>query len=358
MSSGTVTLSIGRRLIPLGFVLVAALSYQIVVFPNFLQSLLVERGWDLSPGGAGLVGSMIFPGMLAGAIASVPLARRLGRRRATLASVLWLTLWSGVCAVAAAPWQLGLLRMLTGIGVGVGVPLTLGLAQDITKRYKIALGIVSFGMPVAGLVTQNVMGALAVEDAWRLMTAVGAGVGLIALALSLWLLPRGTDMSVLAPVRAGRRGPSRRIAVWMGIGLVGANLIAWWGLTGLTSADLRFNAVLNAGAIVAIFAVTGVAIHRGQKLTSLSRTVRATLAFVLINPPTAVVTVIMLVNVAAGQSAGFVLTMFGVVIADCFCRALTLSVAPRVFESLPRPPAQKAGPTAPVPQPLHPGADR
>ncbi|MFJ9249628.1 MFS transporter [Streptomyces sp. NPDC101776] len=358
MSSGTVTPSIGRRLIPLGFVLVAALSYQIVVFPNFLQSLRAEPGWDLSPGGAGLVGSMIFLGMMAGATAAVPLARCLGRRRATLASFLWLTLWSGACAVAATPWQLGFLRMLTGIGVGAAVPLTLGLAQDITKRFKIALGIVSFGMPVAGLATQNTMGTLAVEDAWRLMTAVGAGVGLIALALSLWLLPRGTDMSVLAPVRAVHRKPGRRVVVWMGIGLIGANLIAWSALTGLTSADLRFNAVLNAGAIVAIFAVAGVAIHRSETPTSLSRTVRATVAFVLINPPTAVVTVIMLVNVAAGKSAGFVLTMLGVVIADCYCRSLTLSVAPRVFEDIPRPPGQKAGPTAPVPQPLHPGSDR
>ncbi|WP_405867902.1 MFS transporter [Streptomyces sp. NBC_01515] len=358
MSSGTVTPPVGRSLALLGVVLVAAQSFQLVVFPNFLKSLLAEPGWHLSPSDAGLIGSMVYLGMPAGAAAAGPLARRLGRRNATLAAVLWLTLWSGACAVAVIPWQLGFLRMLAGIGMGVAMPLILSFAKDATTRSKRALGTVLFGMPAAAIIAQSIVTRLPVEGAWRLLTAVGAGVGIIALALSLWLLPGGTGMSGLAGHEAGHLNPIPRMAMWTGIGLIGANLIAWSGLTGLTSTDLRFNAVLNAGAFIAIFAAAGLAIHRTETPTSLSGTVRATAAFVLIYPPTFITILITVLNlVAPGDNTAFVLMLIGVWIVDGYCRALALSVAPGVFEALPRPKAQADGHIAPVPQPLRPGSE-
>lgn len=339
MSSGTVTPRVGRGVVPLGLVLLAAQSYQIVVFPNFLKSLLAEPGWHLSPGSAGLIGSTVFPGMLAGATATVPLARRLGRRQATLSAVLWLTLWSGACAVAAAPWQLGFLRMLTGIGLGAAAPLILSFVQDVATRARRALGIVMLGMPIAAIVPQLIVSTLPVEGAWRLLTAMGAGLGIIALALSLWLLPRDTQMPVLAPGQAGHRTPTRRIAVWIGIGLIGADLVAWSGLTGLTPAYLRFSAALDVGVLIAIFAVAGAAIRQRETPNSL----RATLAFLLITPSTVVMILATVLNFAIGYGFAVVLTLFGVWIADCYNRSLTLSVAPRVFEALPRPTAQEVG---------------
>ncbi|QOV34177.1 MFS transporter [Streptomyces ferrugineus] len=126
----------------------AAQTFQIVVFPNLLEALRAEPGRHLSPGGAGLIGSMIFPAMSAGAIAAVPLARRLGRQRATLTALLWSTLWSGACPVAGAHWQLGLLRILTGIGTGLAIPLVLSFARDATARRKHAILLVLLGVPV------------------------------------------------------------------------------------------------------------------------------------------------------------------------------------------------------------------
>ncbi|MER7930115.1 MFS transporter [Streptomyces sp. NPDC096057] len=336
----------------------AAQTYQIVVFPNLLKSLRAEPGWHLSPGDAGLIGSMIFPAMLAGTTAAVPLARRLGRRRATLTAFLWSTLWSGVCAVAATPWQLGLFRILTGIGMGVAVPLVLSFAQDITAKNKHAILLVLLGVPVAGVATQLVSSALPVEDTWRLMMTLGAVVGAIGLALSLWLLPPGTDMFVLTPVHVRHRRPNRQIAGWIGIALIGTDLIAWSGLTGLASADLRFAAALHAGVVIGIFAVAGVAVRRSEALTSLSQTVRATAAFLLINPPTAVMILVVVLNIVAGKGLPIVLVLFGVWIADAYSRTLTLSVAPRVFEGFPSPTARETEHTTSVPQPLRSGSDR
>ncbi|MFF5143057.1 MFS transporter [Streptomyces sp. NPDC013157] len=366
MSSGTVTPPVSRGLVPLATLLVTTQSYQIVVFPNFLHSLLAEPGWHLSPGGAGLVGSTVFLGILAGAVAAVPLARLLGRRRATLASILWLTSWSGAGALAAAPWQLGLLRMIAGIGMGVAFPLILSFLHDaagratrargdVAARAKGMLPFVLVGMPIAGIITQNVAGALPVQDGWRLLTAMGAGLGIAALALSALLLPRGSDTVGLAPDQAGQREPSRRFIVGMGIGLLAVNLIAWSGLTGLRSADLRFNTALNAGAVVALVAISGVAIRRRKPRTPLRQTVCATLVFLLFNPATVVVTVVSAACLLAGQSLAFVMTLVGVWIADGYCRALAISVAPRVLYALPHRAVKETGDTAPVPQPLGPG---
>ncbi|MFF0087028.1 hypothetical protein ACFYR1_46320 [Streptomyces canus] len=190
---------------------------------------------------------------------------------------------------------------------------------------------------------------------------MGAGLGIIALALCLWLLPRGTDVSVLAPDQAGHRKPSRRVIVWTGALVIGANVIAWSGLTGLASVDLRFNAALNAGAVVSIFVVTGTAIHRSETSTSRSGTARATMAFILLYPPTTVLTAAVVLSLLAGQPVSFVMPLIGVWIADGYCRSLTLCVAPRVLDGLPRPALQEhvgaiaeAGHIAPLPPPFRP----
>ncbi|MFF7521897.1 MFS transporter [Streptomyces pseudovenezuelae] len=371
MPSDTVTPPVGRSLVPLGLLLLATQSYQLVAFPNVLDSLRTEPGWHLSPSTAGLIGSTAFLGVLAGMHAAMPLARRLGLRRTTLAALLWLTLWSGVSALATAPWQLGFLRMLAGIGTGLAFPLTLSLVKESATRIgaarqdaapegrrtraaaatraRRALLIAPLGIPIAGFVTQNTAGALPTENAWRLLTAFGAGLGIIALALCLWLLPRGADMSVPALGHDGLRRPSRPVIVWTAVVVIGANLIAWSGLTGLDSVDLRFNAALSAGAVVAIFVVTTMAIHRSEMSTSRSGTARAAMAFILLYPPTAVLTLAVVLSLLAGQPLSFVMPLIGVWIADGYCRSLTLSVAPRVLDAFPHPALQEhAGTVADV----------
>ncbi|WP_329288508.1 MFS transporter [Streptomyces pseudovenezuelae] len=384
MPSDTVTPPVGRSLVPLGLLLLATQSYQLVAFPNVLDSLRTEPGWHLSPSTAGLIGSTAFLGVLAGMHAAMPLARRLGLRRTTLAALLWLTLWSGVSALATAPWQLGFLRMLAGIGTGVAFPLTLSLVKESATRIgaarqaaapegrrthaaaatraRRALLIAPLGIPIAGFVTQNTAGVLPTENAWRLLTAFGAGLGVIALALCLWLLPRGADMYVLDPGHDGLRKPSRPVIVWTAVVVTGANLIAWSGLTGLDSVDLRFNAALSAGAVVAIFVVTAMAIHRSETSTSRSGTARATMAFILLYPPTTVLTLAVVLSLLAGQPLSFVMPLIGVWIADGYCRSLTLGVAPRVLDAFPHPALQEhagtvadAGHITQLPPPFNPG---
>ncbi|MFE9324258.1 MFS transporter [Nocardia sp. NPDC006982] len=339
-------------------VLVAAQSFQIIVFPSFLQALLTEPGWHLSPRDAGLIGSTVFLGMLAGATTAVPLARRLGRRRATLAAVLWSTLSSGACALATAPWQLGFLRMLAGIGMGAAIVLILGFAKDAAAKNKWAFGIALFGMPVVGIVTPPIMGELAVDGAWRVMTVIGAGVGSIAFALAVWLLPHGADISIVALDGRSRATSTSRVVVWTSIGLIGATVIAWSSFREFGPAYLGFGTVLDTGVVITLFVVAGTAIHRHETPGSLARTVRATAAFVLINPPTFITLFVVVVVGAVSKDITGVMTLFGAWIADSYSRSLTLSVTPEVFEALPRPTAHRVDHTTPVPHDIRPRSDR
>ncbi|MFI7665721.1 MFS transporter [Nocardia sp. NPDC049526] len=358
MSSGTVPHPISRSLALLGVILVAAQSFQIIVFPSFLQALLTEPGWHLSPRDAGLIGSTVFLGMLAGATTAVPLARRLGRRRATLAAVLWSTLSSGACALATAPWQLGFLRMLAGIGMGAAIVLILGFAKDAAAKNKWAFGIALFGMPVVGIVTPPIMGELAVDGAWRAMTVIGAGVGSIAFALAVWFLPHGADISIVALDGRSRATSTSRVVVWTSIGLIGATVIAWSSFREFGPAYLGFGTVLDTGVVITLFVVAGTAIHRHETPGSLARTVRATAAFVLINPPTFITLFVVVVLGAVSKDITGVMTLFGAWIADSYSRSLTLSVTPDVFEALPRPTAHRVDHTTPVPHDIRPRSDR
>ncbi|WP_030434833.1 MFS transporter [Actinoplanes subtropicus] len=365
MSSDTVTPPVSRGLIPVVTVLVIAQSYQIVAFPNFLRSLLAEPGWHLSPGGAGLIGSTVFLGILAGTAAAAPLARRFGRRPATLAAILWLTLWSGVSALATAPWQLGLLRMIAGIGMGAAYPLILSFLHDAAARANRARADVAtrarrtlifalIGMPIAGIITQTATGAVPVQHGWRLLTAMGAGLGIVVLALSARLLPAGTGTFAVNAGRAGHHKPSLRVVLAMGLGLIAVSLIAWSGFTRLSSADVRFNAVLEAGAVVALFAISGLAIRRRQTPVPNWQTVRDTLTFVMFNPATAVVIVIVVLDILGVVGTPFVVVALGVWIADGYCRAVALSMVPHVLYTSAEPTVQETGHTSPARQPPRP----
>ncbi|WP_328715215.1 MFS transporter [Nocardia salmonicida] len=336
----------------------AAQSFQIIVFPSFLQALLTEPGWHLSPRDAGLIGSTIFLGMLAGATTAVPLAQRFGRRRATLAAVLWLTLSSGACALATAPWQLGFLRMLAGIGMGAAIVLILGFANDATAENKGAFGIALFGMPVVGIVTPPIMGELAVDGAWRVMTVIGAGVGSIAFALAVWLLPHGADISIVTVDIRNRATSTSRVVVWTSIGLIGATVIVWSSFRDFGPASLGFGTVLNTGVVITLFVVAGTAIHRHETPGSLARTVRTTVAFVLINPPTFITVFVVVVVGAFSKDTTVVMTLFGAWIADSYGRSLTFSITPDVFEALPRSTTHKVDHTTPVPHDVRPRYDR
>src|ERR1700688_837007 len=94
--------------------------YALVLSPA-LTELLPKSGMDGSPANVGLVGSILFALFLVGWGLSFiwgPIADRFGRARVLAASVLVYAVFTGAAALSESVWQLGLFRLLAGIGIG------------------------------------------------------------------------------------------------------------------------------------------------------------------------------------------------------------------------------------------------
>ena len=94
--------------------------YALVLSPA-LTELLPKSGMASTPSNVGFVGSVMFAIFLVGwglAFIWGPIADRFGRVRVLAASVLVYAVFTGAAACAENVWQLGLFRLLAGIGIG------------------------------------------------------------------------------------------------------------------------------------------------------------------------------------------------------------------------------------------------
>ena len=94
--------------------------YALVLSPA-LTELLPKSGIAKTPENIGLAGSILFALFLVGWGLSFiwgPIADRFGRTRVLAATVFAYAIFTGAAALAVNVWQLGLFRLLAGIGIG------------------------------------------------------------------------------------------------------------------------------------------------------------------------------------------------------------------------------------------------
>src|SRR6202789_3636633 len=94
--------------------------YALVLSPA-LTELLPKSGMDGSPANVGFAGSILFALFLVGwglAFIWGPIADRFGRTRVLAASVLMYAVFTGAAALSQNVWELGLFRLLAGLGIG------------------------------------------------------------------------------------------------------------------------------------------------------------------------------------------------------------------------------------------------
>lgn len=94
--------------------------YALVLSPA-LSELLPKSGFAKTPENVGLAGSILFALFLVGWGLSFlwgPIADRFGRTRVLAATVMAYAVFTGAAALAENVWQLGLFRLLAGIGIG------------------------------------------------------------------------------------------------------------------------------------------------------------------------------------------------------------------------------------------------
>jgi len=162
--------------------------YALVLSPA-LTELLPKSGMDGSAANVGMVGSILFALFLVGwglAFVWGPIADRFGRTRVLAASVLVYAVFTGAAALSHNVWQLGLFRLLAGIGIGgewalAGTYVAEAWPED---RRKMGAGYLQTGYYTGFFLAAALNFTVGARFGWRAMFLCG----LVPVLLSLYII--------------------------------------------------------------------------------------------------------------------------------------------------------------------------
>ena len=148
----------------------------------------ITTEWGLSKTELGYVFSAGLAGMTLGCFFIAPLADRIGRRKVFLISLILIT--SGMLLVAAcnAYYQLLILRLITGLGIGGILPTMAATAAEFSnnKNRDFNVGLVQAGWPVGAILTGFFCAYAIPEFGWRLAFLFAGGVSFLML-VGVWI---------------------------------------------------------------------------------------------------------------------------------------------------------------------------
>jgi MFS transporter, AAHS family, benzoate transport protein len=288
-------------------------GYDLVVYGTVLSTFLRDphQIGPVTPALGGVLGSYALVGVLVGALLAGTLSDVLGRRKLMLMSYAWFSVGMGVTALTTTASGFGLMRFVTGLGVGALVATTGAIVSEFAPPGKKNLcnAIVYSGVPFGSLLAALLAIVLLATIGWRGMFWVGALpiVTLLPLALlkmpesPTWLLSRGRVREARAisertgipltetPPPAAPDGVRRERVGFAGLFSAGnalaAILLGFMSVTGLvlvyalntwlpelmkragfsTQGSLAFLLVLNGGAVVGALIGSRIADRLGPK---------------------------------------------------------------------------------------------
>ena len=163
----------------------------------------------------GLLGSYALFGVLVGALIAGTLGDKLGRRKLMLASYAWFSVFMFVTALMTTVNGFGLLRFITGLGVGSLVATTGALVAEIAPAGKKNLcnAIVYAGVPLGSLLSALLAIFLLPVIGWRGMFMIGALPLVTLLPLAVWKMPE----SVAWLAARGKMDEAYRVSAKTGV---------------------------------------------------------------------------------------------------------------------------------------------
>ncbi|MFC7657187.1 MFS transporter [Pseudonocardia benzenivorans] len=155
----------------------------------------VAAEWHLTASQVGLLLSSGLIGMALGSALVAPLADRIGRRPLTLACLAVATVGMFLSALTTGGVQLGLCRVLTGIGVGgVIASLPVIIAEYSSRRGRgTSTAFFAVGLPLGGVVGGTIAALVTAGYGWRATFLLGAVLSLVTVSAMAAVLPESID---------------------------------------------------------------------------------------------------------------------------------------------------------------------
>src|SRR5262245_31955875 len=177
-----------------GLVALTALAIIFDGIDNQLIGIAVPtlmREWSAPRAAFAPVVSLGYLGMMIGGAAAGQVGDRLGRRVALVGSVIVFGAMTMAASLVDSVWSLGVLRLLTGLGLGGAIPNAASLAAEyVPLRQRplavtLAIVCVPLGGTVAGLIAIPALPAYG----WRALFVVWGVVPVVAALVLARLLP-------------------------------------------------------------------------------------------------------------------------------------------------------------------------
>ncbi|QCB27983.1 MFS transporter [Corynebacterium endometrii] len=184
----------------LGWFFVIFDGYDLIVYGT-VQTRLIEL-WGITDGQAGTIGSTAFIGMALGAIVVGRLSDAIGRKKAIILSVLILSVFTTLCALAPNPWVFGALRFLAGLGLGGLVPSVNVMVSELVPHERMAAWstVMMSGVPLGGSIAAILAQYIVPSSeywGWRAMFLVALIALVVGLPLALKVFPNDAEMRAL-----------------------------------------------------------------------------------------------------------------------------------------------------------------
>lgn len=211
-------------------------SFDVMLYALVLSALITDFG--LSKLQVGLLGSITLVSAAAGGLIFGWIADRYGRTRALIASILIYAIFTGACGLARNVVQLGVFRVLLGLGMGgewaSGASL---VAETWPEEHRgKALGLMQSSWAIGYALAAITAGVVLPWKGWRAVFLVGLLPAGITLLLrhgleepeSWQFAKRNATGSERSPLReifsTGRRGITSAVTL-----MNACTLFAWWG---------------------------------------------------------------------------------------------------------------------------------
>jgi len=160
-----------------------AFIYALVLVPA-LTELLPRSGIEATPGNIGYYGSILFALFLLGWGLSMvwgPIADRFGRVRALVLTILFYSIFTFMCGLVTNIWQLAVLRVLCGIGLGGEQPMggTFVAEEWPEDRRKMGAGYMHTGYYFGFFLAAIANYSIGANFGWRWMFILGGAPALL-----------------------------------------------------------------------------------------------------------------------------------------------------------------------------------